>query len=92
MFKQSIEIVENKVKFMREMIHIDDIDILNKLDRNLYTITIFGYNSARFDSNLFKEYLNHEYGDMKWNVDNTSLIGSPSAMKQFIIQWGMYGL
>ena len=92
MFTQSVTLVKDKIKFLSEMVHIDDIEKLHKLDRNLYTVTVFGFNSARFDSNLFKEYLNYEYGDMKWNVDNTSLIGSPSAMKQFIIKWGMYGL
>ena len=92
MFKQSVKLVKDKIKFLSEMVHIDDIEKLHKLDRNLYTVTVFGYNSTRFDSNLFKEYLNYEYDNMKWTVDNTSLIGSPSAMKQFIIKWGMYGL
>ena len=74
------------------MVHIDDVEKLQKLDRNLFTVTVFGYNSARFDSNLFKEYLNYEYQDMKWSVDNTSLIGSQSSMKQFVIKSDMYGL
>ena len=51
-----------------------------------------GFNSARFDSNLFKEYLNYRFDNVEWSVDNTSLIGTTSAMKQVVIKKGIYGL
>ena len=78
MFSQAIGVVEDKKMFYNEM-GVDE-----KIVRDMNTVTVFGFNSARFDSNLFKEYLN-----MKGcKIDNASLIGTPSAMKQFILTNG----
>lgn len=46
------------------------------------TMTIFGFNSARFDTNLFKQYFNTD----SWNVQNEGLIGSATSFKQIILK------
>ena len=86
MFDQAEVIVDDKIKLLSSMVKINDVEQLNKLDRGLYNVTVLGYNSARFDSNLFMEYFNYELNDMRWKVDNMSMIGTLSSTKQIIIK------
>ena len=79
MFNKADKIVSDKRKYYASLLHTTDLPKF--VHRDLYTVTVLGYNSSRFDSNLFKQYLNTS----EWKVDNASLIGSPSAMKQMII-------
>lgn len=62
---------------------VETIKRLRKLDSNITTINVYGYNSSRFDSNLFKSYLNYEFNSMRWTV--SSPIGMASVLKQFIL-------
>lgn len=52
------------------------------IDFDNKTMTVFGFNSARFDTNLFKDHLNSE----NWSVSNEGLIGSATCFKQIILK------
>lgn len=56
---------------------------LRKIDKNINVINVFGYNSSRFDSNLFKQYFNYCHNNISWRA--TSLIGNDNSLKQFIL-------
>lgn len=92
MFEKGVEVVNDRVKALRDMTGIDDEESLMKLNRNLFNVPVLGFNSARFDCNLFKEFMNYKYDNIEWYVDNVSLIGTPSSMKQFVLKKGLYGL
>ena len=96
MFEQAYEIVDDKVQLMKDMLKISDVEVIKKLDKGLLDVPVLGFNSAKFDSNLFKEYFNYTHHDMQWKVDNSSLIGTTSSLKQFILKTstdkGMIGL
>ena len=81
MFEQSKTIVKDKYEFYREMLHIESNEQINEIVRDIKTITVFGFNLSRFDSNMFKEYFNHSY----WRVNNNSMIGTATSLKQFIL-------
>ena len=81
MFKQSKTIVEDKYESYREMLHIESNEQINEIVKDIKTVTVFGFNSSRFDSNLFKEYFNHSH----WSVNNNSMIGTATSLKQFIL-------
>lgn len=85
MFEQAVNVVIDKIKFYKSMLNTDDVALIKSIVPDLNTITVFGFNSARFDSNLFKEFLNYKSESFEWTVDNNSLIGSATALKQFII-------
>ena len=51
------------------------------VDNNINTITVLGFNSSRFDSNLFKQYFNTNH----WKVECNSIIGTLSSLKQFVL-------
>ena len=58
----------------------------DSIDSNINVITVFGFNSSRFDSNLFKKYLNISH----WRVEANSIIGTLSSLKQFILSSDKY--
>ena len=78
LFEQSMEVLNDKIVYDKSFLPADKI---YDIDTNIYTITVFGFNSSRFDSNLFKKYLNHSH----WHVESNSLIGTISSLKQFIL-------
>ena len=77
LFEESLLIYEDKLKYSC---------VPENIDPNINTITVFGFNSSRFDSNLFKKYLNMEH----WSIDSTSIIGTLSSLKQFILTSSKY--
>ena len=83
MFNQAHLIINDKVNFYKQMLNIEDP---KEIVHDIQTVTVFGFNSSRFDSNLFKQYFNHKGENCSWSVDNNSLIGSSTALKQFILK------
>ena len=84
LFESSLQIYEDKVAYMSSFMHLEEKD-LQQIDKNLNVITVFGFNSSRFDSNLFKEYFNVNEEKYEWTIDSSSLIGTISSLKQFIL-------
>ena len=81
MFEQASVVIKDKFNFYKQMLqNVDPADVV----RDINTVTVFGFNSSRFDSNLFKQYFQHK-GKISWTIDNNSLIGSATALKQFIL-------
>ena len=50
LFQQSVAVYEDKLAYSCVPANVDN---------NINTITVLGFNSSRFDSNLFKQYFNH---------------------------------
>lgn len=75
MIDQSVTIVEKRLKSInidRKILKKENIVKVVKYN----TITVFGFISSRFDSNLFKEYF----------IYDNSLIGRLYLLKQLILQ------
>ena len=72
LFEQSLIVYKDKLSYSCVPLEIDN---------NINTITILGFNSSRFDSNLFKQYLNTNH----WKVECNSIIGTLSSLKQFVL-------
>ena len=65
--------------------HANDITIkaLHKLNHHINDINVYGFNSSRFDSNLFKQYFNYTFEGTSWKVE--SPIGTGNSLKQFVL-------
>lgn len=61
LFVMGIDVYKDKLTHLKSFIKDKSEDDLNKLDQSLKVITVFGYNSSRFDSNLFREFLKHVF-------------------------------
>ncbi len=72
LFEQSLIVYKDKQQYSC---------VPEKIDNNITTITVFGFNSSRFDSNLFKQYLNASH----WKIESNSIIGTLSSLKQFVL-------
>ena len=88
LFKHADQMLSEKLEFYSLMLYnkpASDATIksLHKLDANINCINVYGFNSSRFDSNLFKTYFNYEFNNMHWTVE--SPIGTGSSLKQFIL-------
>ena len=46
-------------------VNVTTIKILHNLDHHINNIYFYGFNSSRFDSNLFKQYFNYTF---EWNI------------------------
>ena len=79
----SISIYNVKINYTKSILKLDSVKELLKIDKNLNVITVFGFNSSRFDSNLFKNYFNYHFGTLSWHA--TDLIGTASSLKQFVL-------
>lgn len=84
LFEKAVEVYKDKLKHLMSFIKDKTEDELNDIDKRMKTITVFGFNSSRFDSNLFKEYFNHSH----WLCEG--LIGSASSLKQFVLKSSKY--
>ena len=82
MFDKANVIVNDQIEFYKNMLKIEDENKLRTLVRNLNTVTVIGYNSPRFDTNLMKPYLNTKGN---WFVNNKGLLGASSSMEQLIL-------
>lgn len=88
LFHHADEMLHEKHEFLSQMLYNkrasdDTVKSLHKLDTHTTCNNVYGYNSSRFDSNLFKEYFNYSFGKVSWHVD--SPIGTGSILKQFIL-------
>ena len=85
LFEKAVDVYHDKLLHLKSFIDKTEKE-LRKIDPLLNVITVFGYNSSRFYSNLFKEYFNHSH----WCVEG--LIGSISSLKQFILSSSKYSI
>ena len=75
LFEQSMKVYADKISYYESFLPDTSIN------KNMNVITVLGFNSSRFDSNLFKQYFNHSF----WKVEQNSIIGTLSSLKQFIL-------
>ena len=80
MFDVAKLVVKDKYKFYESMMHVKE-DKVKEIVKDINVVTVLVFNSSRFDSNLFKQYFNYGF----WHIDNNSLIGTASSLKQFIL-------
>ena len=80
MFEVAKLVVNDKYKLYGSMMNVKE-DKVKEIVKDINVVTVLGFNSSRFDSNLFKQYFNYGF----WHIDNNSLIGTASSLKQFIL-------
>ena len=66
LFDMSISIYNDKINYAKSILKLDSAKEIFKIDKNLNVITVFGFNSSRFDSNLFKNYFNYQFEKLSW--------------------------
>lgn len=72
MFDNAKLLVNDKIEFYKSLLNIkvgNKVPELSSVVKDLNTISVFGFNSSRFDTNLFKEYVNYKYEGIKWYFD-----------------------
>ena len=80
--KQSFDNVISWIEWLFEQSRIIYQDKLKYFAQNTdSTVHVLGFGSSKFESNLFKQYLNTD----KWHIEQTSIIGTLTSLKQVVL-------
>ena len=80
--KQSFDNVISWIEWLFEQSQIIYQDKLKYFAENTdSTVHVLGFGSSKFESNLFKQYLNTD----KWHIEQTSIIGTLTSLKQVVL-------